>query len=58
MTGVILHQYPTSPYGEMVRVALGMKGLAWSRVELVLRYWFGSAFILRPVGRLLPWLPT
>ncbi len=33
MSGVILHQYPTSPYGEMVRVALGMKGLAWSRVE-------------------------
>jgi glutathione S-transferase len=33
MNGVILHQYPTSPYGEMVRVALGMKGLAWSRVE-------------------------
>jgi glutathione S-transferase len=33
MSGVILHQYPASPYGEMVRVALGVKGLAWSRVE-------------------------
>jgi len=33
MSGVILHQYPTSPYAEIVRVALGMKGLAWSRVE-------------------------
>jgi len=33
MTGLILHQYPTSPYGEMIRLALGMKGLAWSRVE-------------------------
>jgi len=33
MSGVILHQYPTSPYGEMVRVALGIKRLAWSRVE-------------------------
>ena len=33
MSGVILHQYPTSPYAEMVRVALGLKGLAWSRVE-------------------------
>src|SRR5262245_12095906 len=33
MSGVILHQYPASPYAEMVRVALGLKGLAWSRVE-------------------------
>ncbi len=33
MTDIILHQYPTSPYGEVVRLALGMKGLAWSRVE-------------------------
>jgi len=30
---LILHQYPASPYAEIVRVALGMKGLAWSRVE-------------------------
>lgn len=32
-TGLILHQYPTSPYAEMVRLALGLKGLAWARVE-------------------------
>ena len=32
-TGIIVHQYSTSPYGEMVRLALGLKGLAWSRVE-------------------------
>ncbi len=28
----ILHHYPTSPYGELVRTALGMKGLAWGSV--------------------------
>jgi len=33
MSGVILHQYPTSPYAEIIRLALGLKGLAWSRVE-------------------------
>ena len=33
MTQIILHQYPTSPYGEIVRLALGLKGLAWSRAE-------------------------
>lgn len=33
MSGVILHQYPTSPYAEIVRVALGFKNLEWSRVE-------------------------
>lgn len=33
MSDIILHQYPTSPYAEIVRVALGLKGLAWSRVE-------------------------
>ncbi|HVK80020.1 MAG TPA: glutathione S-transferase family protein [Verrucomicrobiae bacterium] len=33
MTEIILHQYPTSPYGEMVRVALGLKGLPWRKVE-------------------------
>jgi glutathione S-transferase len=32
-TGIILHQYPASPYAEMVRLALGLKGLSWSRVE-------------------------
>lgn len=33
MSGIILHQYPTSPYAEIVRVALGLKGLEWSRIE-------------------------
>ena len=33
MAAVILHQYPTSPYGEIVRTALGIKGLEWSRVD-------------------------
>jgi glutathione S-transferase len=33
MTGLILHHYPTSPYAEIIRLALGMKGLSWSRVE-------------------------
>jgi glutathione S-transferase len=33
MTQIILHQYPTSPYAEIVRLALGLKGLEWARVE-------------------------
>lgn len=33
MTDLILHQYATSPYAEIVRVALGLKGLAWRRVD-------------------------
>ena len=33
MTDLILHQYATSPYAEMVRVALGVKALAWRRVD-------------------------
>lgn len=33
MADLILHQYPTSPYAEITRVALGVKGLAWRRVE-------------------------
>jgi glutathione S-transferase len=28
----ILHHYPTSPYGELVRTAFGLKGLAWQSV--------------------------
>lgn len=29
----ILHHYPTSPFSEKVRLAFGMKGLAWRSVE-------------------------
>lgn len=32
MTNLILHHYPTSPFAEKVRVALGIKGLAWHSV--------------------------
>ncbi|ASJ73829.1 glutathione S-transferase family protein [Granulosicoccus antarcticus] len=38
MTGmnspIILHNYPQSPVAEKVRVAFGIKGLAWSNVEI------------------------
>jgi glutathione S-transferase len=34
MADIILHHYATSPYAEKVRVALGIKGLAWSSVEI------------------------
>lgn len=30
MTAPILHHYPSSPFAEMVRLALGLKRLAWS----------------------------
>ena len=32
MNEIILHHYPTSPFAEKVRVALGIKGLAWRSV--------------------------
>ena len=32
MSEIILHHYPTSPFAEKVRVALGIKGLAWRSV--------------------------
>ncbi len=32
MRDLILHHYPMSPYAELVRRALGMKGLAWRSV--------------------------
>lgn len=32
MSEIILHHYPTSPYGEMIRMALGLKGLPWRSV--------------------------
>ncbi|MEZ5997790.1 MAG: glutathione S-transferase [Hyphomonas sp.] len=31
---IILHEYPTSPYSEKIRLALRLKNLAWSRVEI------------------------
>jgi glutathione S-transferase len=31
---IILHEYPTSPYAEKVRLALRLKNLAYSRVEI------------------------
>jgi len=31
---IILHNYPQSPVAEKVRVAMGIKGLAWSSVEI------------------------
>ena len=34
MNEVILHHYPLSPVSEKVRVALGIKGLAWRSVEI------------------------
>ncbi|MFQ3595516.1 MAG: glutathione S-transferase family protein [Sphingomonadaceae bacterium] len=30
----ILHHYPTSPWAEVVRLALGLKGLAWGSVDI------------------------
>ncbi|MFN0313439.1 MAG: glutathione S-transferase family protein [Burkholderiales bacterium] len=34
MTEVILHHYPASPVSEKVRIAFGMKGMAWRSVEI------------------------
>src|SRR2546427_22521 len=34
MADIILHHYETSPYAEKVRVAFGIKGLAWSSVQI------------------------
>src|SRR5687767_14765354 len=34
MSDVILHHYPESPFAEKVRVAFGVKGLAWRSVEI------------------------
>lgn len=34
MTNIFLHHYPTSPFGELVRTALGLKGLAWRSVVI------------------------
>jgi glutathione S-transferase len=32
MTDIVLHHYPTSPFGELARIALGLKGLTWKSV--------------------------
>jgi glutathione S-transferase len=34
MPEVILHHYPLSPYSEKIRLALGLKGVAWRSVEI------------------------
>lgn len=34
MSDLILHHYDSSPYAEKVRLMLGLKGLAWSSVEI------------------------
>jgi len=34
MDDIILHHYPPSPISEKVRIALGIKGLAWRSVEI------------------------
>ncbi len=34
MLDVILHHYPQSPVSEKVRIAFGMKDLAWHSVEI------------------------
>ena len=34
MSSIILHHYPLSPFSEKVRLALGLKGLAWRSVEI------------------------
>lgn len=34
MTGIILHHYPRSPFAEKVRLALGLKGLAYHAVTI------------------------
>jgi glutathione S-transferase len=33
MSDPILHHYSSSPYGEVIRTALGLKGVAWQSVE-------------------------
>lgn len=34
MTGLILHHYPYSPFSEKVRIAFGIKQLAWRSVQI------------------------
>jgi glutathione S-transferase len=34
MTQIFLHHYDSSPYSELVRLALGLKGLSWRSVQI------------------------
>src|SRR5712692_9250142 len=34
MSEIILHHYPMSPYAEKVRLAFGLKGIAWRSVHI------------------------
>jgi len=34
MSKIILHHYPLSPYSEKIRLALGLKNVTWSSVEI------------------------
>jgi len=34
MSDIILHHYPTSPFSEKIRIAFGIKKLAWRSVEI------------------------
>ena len=34
MTTILLHHYPTSPFAELVRMAMGVKQLAWGSVTI------------------------
>lgn len=34
MTEIILHHYDLSPFSEKIRLALGLKGLAWRSVKV------------------------
>jgi glutathione S-transferase len=34
MADIFLHHYPTSPFGELARIALGLKQLAWRSVTI------------------------
>ncbi len=34
MSNIFLHHYPTSPFGELARAALGLKGLDWHSVTI------------------------
>jgi glutathione S-transferase len=34
MSQVILHHYPLSPYSEKIRLALGLKDVTWSSVDI------------------------
>ncbi len=37
MSEIILHHYDMSPYARRVRLALGLKKIAWRSVEIAIR---------------------